>query len=64
MTISELSDFLDKCYGFFGDEDEGHDVPIEICRYNAEQVIDRVVFQVRNGPKVTIHTADAGQGGK
>lgn len=65
MNICDMSNLLKDLEDFlYGRVDIPKDVPLSICRYNSEQVIDRVVIQIRGGYGVTIHTADAGQGGK
>jgi len=65
MKIGDMDTLISGLYKFFEDNDDvelSADVPLSICRYNSEQVIDRIVIQVRGGYGVTIHTADAGQG--
>jgi len=63
MKIGDMDTLISGLYKFFEDNDDvelSADVPLSICRYNSEQVIDRIVIQVRGGYGVTIHTADAG----
>ena len=65
-TVFGIKDTLAALKGLNPDDCDGPelneiwDMPVKLCRYNQEQVIDRIVIQVRGGYGVTIHTADAG----
>jgi hypothetical protein len=60
LTTANIADMMDGIVKTLTNDNDLA-VPVQICRYNTPQEIDRIVLQIRGGLKVTIHTADAGQ---